>query len=385
MSDSTPPMTQRLDAFTDSGDGDVAPALIAIDVATAALRRGVPVVVKAGPEDAALVLAIEVAPAHAVAMMDRLCGKAPHIAWSVPGVPGGRPRTVVLEAAAAFGPEQWRQFALPRLEVEEVSGDVFVRRAAPVPASVDAGLRLAKHAGLLPRILIAPLPGAGAVAWAAERHLPLVRAADVKLYQDKVSETLRPVGEAVVPLSHASRTRIVAFRPASGDLEHLAIIVGAPDASGPVLARLHSACLTGDLLGSLRCDCGDQLRGAIAAMDLAGGGVLLYLAQEGRGIGLVNKLRAYGLQDQGFDTIDANRELGFEADERMYRPAAEMLRQLGFSEVRLMTNNPDKVAALGQYGITIVERVPHAFPANPHNARYLRTKARRSGHHLEVA
>jgi GTP cyclohydrolase II len=149
-----------------------------------------------------------------------------------------------------------------------------------------------------------------------------------------------------------------------------------------VLTRLHSECFTGDLLGSLRCDCGDQLRGAIAEIARAGSGVLLYLAQEGRGIGLVNKLRAYQLQDAGFDTVDANEQLGFDADERVYLPAAEMLRQLGISRVRLLTNNPEKVAALTRCGIAVVERVPHIFPANDHNERYLRTKASRSGHLL---
>ena len=136
------------------------------------------------------------------------------------------------------------------------------------------------------------------------------------------------------------------------------------------------------MLASLRCDCGEQLQGAITTIADSGGGVLLYLAQEGRGIGLVNKLRAYQLQDAGFDTIDANEQLGFDADERVYLPAAEMLRQLGFSSVRLLTNNPDKVAALQRYGINVVERVPHVFPANGHNERYLRTKATRSGHLL---
>ena len=141
--------------------------------------------------------------------------------------------------------------------------------------------------------------------------------------------------------------------------------------------RLHSECFTGDLLGSLRCDCGDQLRGAIAEIARApAAAVLLYLAQEGRGIGLVNKLRAYNLQDAGLDTFDANEQLGFDADERVYLPAAEMLRQLGFTRVRLMTNNPDKVAALTRCGIAVVERVPHVFPTERHNERYLHAKAR---------
>jgi GTP cyclohydrolase II len=193
---------------------------------------------------------------------------------------------------------------------------------------------------------------------------------------------LSRVAEARVPLADAENARLIAFRPGDGGSEHLAILIGTPDPGAPVLVRLHSACFTGDVLASLRCDCGDQLRGAIAAISAAGGGVLLYLAQEGRGIGLVNKLRAYQLQDAGFDTVDANEQLGFDADERVYLPAAEMLRQLGFGTVRLLTNNPEKVAALERYGIRIVERVPHVFPSNDHNERYLRTKATRSGHLL---
>ena len=169
-------------------------------------------------------------------------------------------------------------------------------------------------------------------------------------------------------------------RPSDGGIEHLAVIVGAPSPDAPVLTRLHSECFTGDLLGSLRCDCGDQLRGAIAAIAQAGAGVLLYLAQEGRGIGLVNKLRAYRLQDRGADTFEANGQLGFDDDERLYLPAAEMLRTLGFRRVRLMTNNPEKVVALTRCGIAVEERVPHAVPSNGHNELYLTAKAGRSGH-----
>jgi GTP cyclohydrolase II len=168
-------------------------------------------------------------------------------------------------------------------------------------------------------------------------------------------------------------------------LEHLAILIGDPaggTADRPLLTRLHSECFTGDLLGSLRCDCGEQLRGAVREIAAAGGGVLLYLAQEGRGIGLVNKLRAYRLQDQGFDTIEANERLGFDADERVFLPAAEMLKHLGFTHVKLMTNNPEKVAGLEPCGITVTERVAHAFPSNSHNEFYLATKKKRSGHYL---
>jgi GTP cyclohydrolase II len=160
------------------------------------------------------------------------------------------------------------------------------------------------------------------------------------------------------------------------------VLIGEPDRERAVLTRLHSECFTGDLLGSLRCDCGDQLRGAIREVSGAGGGLLLYLAQEGRGIGLVNKLRAYELQDRGFDTLDANEQLGFDADERIYLPAAQMLRQLGFGSVRLLTNNPGKVDGLARCGIAVEERVPHTFPSNQHNEIYIRTKTRRGGHLL---
>nr|WP_250646705.1 GTP cyclohydrolase II [Pseudemcibacter aquimaris] len=175
---------------------------------------------------------------------------------------------------------------------------------------------------------------------------------------------------------------MVAFRPDDGGTEHFAIIVGDPSCDDAVMTRIHSECFTGDLLGSLKCDCGEQMRGAIKYMAEAGGGILLYLAQEGRGIGLINKLRAYHLQDQGFDTVDANERLGFLSDERIFEPAAEMLKKMGYSKVRLLTNNPDKVAGLEACGITVSERVEHKFPSNNHNDLYLKTKKKRSGHLL---
>jgi GTP cyclohydrolase II len=168
--------------------------------------------------------------------------------------------------------------------------------------------------------------------------------------------------------------------------EHVALIIGRQSGDRAPLVRLHSECLTGDVLGSLKCDCGPQLDAALAAMAeeaRAGGwGVLLYLRQEGRGIGLINKLRAYQLQDQGFDTVEANERLGLPSEARDFPIAARMLELLGVASVRLMTNNPAKVAALEALGVTIAERVPHALPANPHNARYLATKRDRAGHLL---
>ncbi len=243
-----------------------------------------------------------------------------------------------------------------------------------------AAVLLAKLARLLPAAVVAPLAESGLPQAATPFGPVTLNAADIFAYQTAAAQSLRPVSSARVPLVGAEETRIVAFRPSDGGTEHLAIIVGKPDPAEPALVRLHSECFTGDLLGSLRCDCGDQLRGAIDAMADQGSGILLYLAQEGRGIGLVNKLRAYQLQDQGFDTLDANGQLGFDDDERIYLPAAEILRQLGFGRVRLLTNNPLKVEALARHGITVVERVPHVYPANPHNLRYLETKSRRGGH-----
>ena len=184
---------------------------------------------------------------------------------------------------------------------------------------------------------------------------------------------------SVVPLSEP-----LVLSPARGPVHYeteIALLIGQPNGNPP-LVRLHSECLTGDVLGSLKCDCGPQLRAAIEAIKAQGWGMLLYLRQEGRGIGLVNKLRAYALQDQGFDTVDANTRLGFAIDARDFGVAARMLSLLGQRTVRLLTNNPAKVAGLEAAGVTVIERVAHALPPNPHNARYLATKRDRTGHQL---
>lgn len=246
----------------------------------------------------------------------------------------------------------------------------------------DTAVELVKLARLLPVAITARVTGDPAIL--AGRHdLLTVDSRAVAEYRALVERGgLALVTRAWVPLEGAADAEVLAFRPADGGKEHVAIVIGQPKPGAAVLTRIHSECFTGDLLGSLRCDCGEQLRGAIRAIASASGGILLYLAQEGRGIGLVNKLRAYRLQDAGFDTIDANERLGFDADERVYYPAAAILAELGFSQVRLLTNNPAKVEGLSAVGIDVVERVPHAFPANGHNDRYLRTKAARAGHIL---
>ncbi len=256
------------------------------------------------------------------------------------------------------------------------------RSAVAADALQSAAVELVKLARLLPAAIVVRISG-DAQDFADSEGLLVVGADWIDAYRSRLDDgAMSLVSHAPVPLEGAENAEIHAFRPRDGGKEHLAIVIGEPAPDGPVLVRIHSECFTGDLLGSLRCDCGEQLRGAIQAIADNGSGMLLYLAQEGRGIGLVNKLRAYRLQDEGFDTIDANERLGFEADERAYRPAAAMLHALGVTRVRLLTNNPAKVEGLAACGIEVVERVPHAFPANGHNDRYLSTKAARAGHLL---
>jgi GTP cyclohydrolase II len=240
-------------------------------------------------------------------------------------------------------------------------------------------IALVKSARLLPAALLVPVNTAP--QFASEHGLTrIARAAAEPLLSQ--SSPLHPVAAARLPMVAAEAGRLHIFRPEDGAEEHYAVEIGRPDRIKPVLARLHSACFTGDVLGSLKCDCGPQLRGALAQMGEEGAGVLLYLNQEGRGIGLANKMRAYSLQDQGFDTVEANHRLGFEDDERDFRLGAAILKEMGFSSVRLMTNNPNKIAMMEKTGIAVAERVPLKVGENAHNAGYLATKAAKSGHLL---
>jgi GTP cyclohydrolase II len=237
---------------------------------------------------------------------------------------------------------------------------------APQPSA--AALHLAREAGLLPAFFIRA--GGADVMASVDEVLAYGSAAELRL-----------AARARLPVELAENSEIVAFRAREGGDVHVALVIGRPDGSPP-LVRLHSECLTGDVFGSLKCDCGPQLQVALRDISASGWGILLYLRQEGRGIGLVNKLRAYGLQDAGFDTVDANTRLGLAVDARDFRIAARMLQLLGQDRIRLLTNNPAKVAVLEAAGIRVVERVPHALPTNPHNERYLATKRDRTGHQL---
>lgn len=240
-----------------------------------------------------------------------------------------------------------------------------------------AAIALMKDARLLPAALVMTLSDPASFATQhALTAVPMSAAVDTEL------SPLNPVIAARLPLSVSDAGRLHIYRPEDGAEEHYAVEIGKPDRSAPVLSRLHSACFTGDLLGSLKCDCGPQLRGALGQMGKEGAGVLLYLNQEGRGIGLANKMRAYSLQDQGFDTVEANHRLGFDDDERDFRIGAEILKRMGFNAVRLMTNNPAKVAKMESCGVRVTERVPLRVGENPHNTGYLATKAAKSGHLL---
>ena len=240
-------------------------------------------------------------------------------------------------------------------------------------ALTSATLKLAKHARLLPAVLLIPAPPR-----TTEDVLAISMAQLERLIQPAAFE-LERVSEARVPLAGHEDCRLVLFRDGRDASEHVAVLIGSPNSSA-VSVRLHSACLTGDLLGSLRCDCGDQLRSAVDQLAAVGGGVLLYLAQEGRGIGLANKLRAYELQDAGLDTIEADRHLGFSADERSYGAAASMLRQLGLTRIQLLTNNLEKIEALRKAGIEVVGGQRLIGAINRHNARYVHAKRERAGH-----
>ena len=355
----------------------------AVHRAAAELRRGTPVLLRGGQD--LVILAAETAGLRGLAEFAGLAGGpavlllAPVRAAAVlrrpvePDVPAVGLRV----PETLFAPETLRGIADPT--AEQLLADP--PEPAPAPADAPAALAIAKIGRLLPAILAAPTRP-DAVARLAAMQLMAVPAADVLAHPAATAALLRRVAEAAVPLEDAADARVIAFRAPEDGFEHLAIVIGRPETREAPLVRVHSECFTGDLLGSLRCDCGPQLRSAIRRMAEEGAGVLLYLAQEGRGIGLVNKLRAYALQDRGLDTLDANRALGWGADERNFLVAATMLEDLGVKRVRLLTNNPDKLAALAACGVAVVRREPHVVAPNGVNDAYLATKKRRFGHLL---
>ncbi len=338
------------------------------------LRLGLPVVLTDGPRSA-LVAWVETLSAERLAALRGL---------------GRAELALTAHRAAALGhaPEAARgSVAVPLPEgadldwLRALAGGRDAPAQAPevTPGSVlhDAVVALAKSEHMLPAGLVVPLSDGAEIAhrrdliqWSAEGVLDALSA----------ERPHHPVSDAHLPMDVSDTGRVHVFRPDDGGAEHYAIEVGAPRFDQPVTVRLHSSCFTGDVLGSRKCDCGPQLRAAMAAMAAGGGGVLLYLNQEGRGIGLANKMRAYALQDAGLDTVEANHWLGFEDDERDFRIGAHMLQRLGIARVRLLTNNPAKIARLRAQGIDVTERVPLREGITEWNAHYLATKVAKSGH-----
>ena len=281
-----------------------------------------------------------------------------------------------LAVPADLGVAWLRAMADPADDLRQPMKGPFTCLRGGDAALARAAIRLVKSAHLLPAAVLVPVAGAEALVALGLTRIDLAEAAP----ELDAAAVMHEVVAARLPMIASDRGRVHIFRPEDGGEEHYAIEIGQPDRSQPVLARLHSACFTGDVLGSLKCDCGPQLRAALAQMGAEGAGVLLYLNQEGRGIGLANKMRAYSLQDQGFDTVEANHRLGFEDDERDFRIGAAMLRQMGFSAVRLLTNNPRKLAMMTGQGIRVTERVPLKVGETAQNRAYLATKAAKSGH-----
>jgi GTP cyclohydrolase II len=344
---------------------------IAFDRAAAELRGGRPIVIESD---------------HSATIVAALDGVSPQVYSTFRSFPGA---SLVLSAkrgqALGFNVEHPAGFPLTLLDRKAA------QRLATTPhiqapgewkqadAVATAALDICKYALLLPAVLSAP------VAAGAELPSDLYRVALDHLIvpaPDALYD-LEIVSEAEVPLAGNIQTRFVVLRGGPAPRDQVAVIIGKPDPSKPVPVRVHSACLTGDLFGSLRCDCGEQLKNAVAYLNDAGGGVLLYLDQEGRGIGIGNKMRSYALQDEGFDTIDADGVLGFDSDERRYEFAAAMLAKLGFRRITLLTNNPAKIAALTRAGIDVVSRESLTGSVTAQNLHYLHTKANRANHMLE--
>jgi GTP cyclohydrolase II len=354
-----------------------APKQVAVERGLAEFRSGRPVVITSGAE-AITALPVDGMTDHGLASFRQLTAPArPHLV-----ITARRARALGLDGTAPTG------LALGELHdaatILSLAADTQVTRhldAVPVSgATALAAIELAKLAQRLPALVV----GDGRTAGVKACEPPLIEvAADaVAHYRQASIATLTIVAEATIPLNGGFPARFVIFRDAMGGTP-IAVIVGKPDLSQPVPVRLHSACLTGDVFGSRRCDCGDQLRLALPQLEQHGGGIILYLEQEGRGLGLANKIRTYQLQDAGLDTVDANTVLGFDDDERDYGVAVRMLQVLGCTRVRLLTNNPAKLEGLSQAGIDVSGRVPLQGPINSDNRRYLTAKATRAGHKLD--
>ena len=358
----------------------------AVARARADLRIGAPIAL-ASASGGALVLAAETARAERLHDLRRLAPGGLDLAVSHRRADTLRARAydgdiarIVIPPDAGIG---WvRATADPSLDLAHPLRGPYRSRRDGAAGLHRLAIALAKQARLLPAAIVAAWPDAAEVERLAA-GAGLTRLTELMVHRAAAAAiAMTRVSGARVPTRFAQAGRVHVFRPADGGEEHYAVEIGAPDRAAPVLARLHSACFTGDVIGSLKCDCGAQLAAAMQQIAAEGSGVLLYMNQEGRGIGLANKMRAYTLQDQGYDTVEANHRLGFEDDERDFRLGAEILKTLGFSAVRLLTNNPRKIAMMEASGVAVAERVPLKVGETAENRAYLATKAAKSGHLL---
>lgn len=350
------------------------PAAIRCERAVSELRAGRPVLLTDGTATRAVMALDSASPQGYAAFADAAADH--HYLYLTPV----RATTLGLDAPAGA------RVALAGRDLASLA-ELAYRREGVAPAHWQAGdaldraaAELARLGLLLPAMLVAAIaPGSHAFDGCSRLTLD-----ELATGATGAGHAYEIVSRAPVPLREAGPSEFVVFRGGVAQRDQVAVIVGQPDLTQPVPVRVHSSCLTGDLFGSLKCDCGDQLRNALVALRALGGGVLVYLDQEGRGTGIASKMRAYGYQHDGLDTIDADAQLGYGADERRYGAAVAMLRALGIDRVRLLTNNPSKVERLRTAGIEVVERIPVTGRITRENEQYLRTKATRAGHRLDV-
>lgn len=349
--------------------------LLGVDRAITELRSGRPVMLTGG-EGAAIVASAELIDSALVEAMSHLAGGKARLA-----LPAARLRRLGATDRKVAG-----AVALPKIDIDRIEQLVFKvdgKLDAPVSqaSALDhSAIELAALALIIPALVIAPVT----LDQVADEPLVRVEAAAINRYRKAQVGSLHIVGRAPVPLEGAPRTEFVVFRGGEGLRDQVAIVVGELDYARPVHVRLHSACLTGDLFGSLKCDCGDQLRDTVTWMAENEGGILLYLDQEGRGNGISNKMRAYKLQSEGWDTYDADEVLGFDLDQRRFDFAAEMLKQLGVRRVVAMTNNPVKIGAIKDAGLEVQASRRVLGRPNKHNVRYLASKRDRAGHYIDM-
>ncbi len=354
--------------------------------AAAELHRGGHVMLRLNNGEAALFRGAEFADIDDIIDLSRLAGSGPLLVLTANRVKSlGRslrkdwPAATIALANHQLG--HVFEFVFGHAPLAQDDGiNLVAERAGSI---ADHATRLLRNSKLLPAALLVRLPFRDIAVqdrFALEHNILVLESRDLESYQNQDEIKTRITARAKVPLAVAEDAEVVMFRAEVGHEDHFAVLIGTGTGVEAPIVRLHSQCITGDVLGSLKCDCGEQLQTAMRMMTNEGGGVLIYLAQEGRDIGLLNKMRAYALQDKGFDTVDANHALGFATDERVFLPAARILNALGITQLRLITNNPDKISQLERCGIKVKERLRMDIASNPHNEHYIATKKHRTGH-----